>query len=60
MERQLKRQIEKAKARIADLEARKEFLNIHGYWDLGYWQGRLRTLEDWLDEITENNSECLE
>ena len=60
MQQYLQRQIDKAKSRIADLESRKEFLNIHGYWDLGYWKGRLRTLEDWLDEINEDKDKNLE
>lgn len=60
MQQYLQRQINKAKSRIADLESRKEFLNIHGYWDLGYWKGRLRTLEDWLDDINENKDKNLE
>lgn len=60
MQQYLQRQIDKAKSRIADLESRKEFLNIHGYWDLGYWKGRLRTLEDWLDDINENKDKNLE
>jgi hypothetical protein len=49
----LQRQIAKAKARIEDLEARQDQLSQHGYWELGYFKGRLNVLEDWLDELME-------
>ena len=49
----LQRQILKAKANIADLEEKKDYLSQHGHWSLGYWKGRLSVLEDWLDELLE-------
>lgn len=49
----LQRQIKKAKARVEELEARKDKLSPNGYWELGYFKGRLNVLEDWLDELTE-------
>lgn len=49
----LQRQIKKAKARVEELEARKDKLSTNGYWELGYFKGRLNVLEDWLDELTE-------
>lgn len=49
----LQRQIKKAKARIEELEARKDKLSNNGYWELGYFKGRLNVLEDWLDELME-------
>ena len=52
-ERQLKRQIERIKKRIQDLEDRKDKLSVHGYRDLGYYQGKLAVMEDWLDSIKE-------
>jgi hypothetical protein len=56
-ERQLKRQIERIKKRIQDLEDRKDKLSVHGYWDLGYHKGKLAVMEDWLDSIKENYGE---
>ena len=44
----LQRQIKKAKARIEELEARKDKLSNNGYWEFGYFKGRLNVLEDWL------------
>ena len=51
--RQLKRQIERVKKRIQDLEDREGNLSIHGHWDLGYYKGKLAVMEDWLDSIQE-------
>lgn len=56
-ERQLKRQIERIKKRIQDYEERKENLSVHGYWSLGYYQGQLAVMEDWLDDIIEAKNE---
>ena len=51
--RQLQRQIERTKKHIAEYEARKDSLSIHGYWSLGYYQGKLTAMEDVLDDIEE-------
>ena len=59
-ERQLNRQIERIKKRIQDLEDRKDKLSVHGYWDLGYYKGKLSVMEDWLDSIKEEEEECQE
>ena len=59
-EHRLKRQIERIKKRIQDYEERKEKLSVHGYWDLGYYQGKLVAMEDWLDSILEINNESEE
>lgn len=56
-EHQLKRQIERIKKRIQDYEERKETLSVYGYWDLGYYIGKLAVMEDWLDAIRENKDE---
>ena len=56
---QLKRQIERIKKRVQDLEERKDKLSVHGYWDLGYYKGKLAVMEDWLDSIKEDE-ECQE
>ena len=51
--RQLQRQIERTKKHIADYEARQDNLSVHGYWSLGYYQGKLTAMEDALDDIEE-------
>lgn len=51
--RNIERSIKRAKERLEDLEKRKERLSIHGYWSIGYWEGKINVLEDWLDELTE-------
>lgn len=49
----LKRQVDICKERLNDLKSREEHLSKHGYWDIGYFQGKLSVLEDWLDEMEE-------
>lgn len=49
----LEHQIKRTKNQIKELEDKQERLSKHGYWDLGYWKGRLTVLEDWLDDIEE-------
>jgi hypothetical protein len=49
----LQRQIYKCKEKLNDLKSREEHLSKHGHWDMGYFQGKLSVLEDWLDEIEE-------
>ena len=51
--RQIQRQIERTKKHIADYEARQDNLSVHGYWSLGYYQGKLTAMEDALDDIEE-------
>ena len=51
--RQIQRQIERTKKHIADYEARKDNLSVHGYWSFGYYQGKLTAMEDALDDIEE-------
>lgn len=45
----IQRAIKKCKKEIARLED-KDNLSIHGFWSLGYWQGRLSALEDMEDD----------
>ena len=45
----IQRAIKKCKKEIAKLED-KDNLSIHGFWSLGYWQGRLSALEDIEDD----------
>lgn len=50
---QIERQIERTKKHIAEYEAREDSLSVHGYWSLGYYQGKLTAMEDALDDIEE-------
>ena len=52
-ERRLRRRIDRARRKLANLVARKEHLSEHGYWEIGYLQGQIGVLEDWLDELVE-------
>lgn len=56
-ERKIKHKIDRTKKKIEDLETRKQDLSKHGYWSLGYWEGRLSVLEDLLDEMEESDNE---
>ena len=47
----IKRQIKRSQEKLDDLKSREEHLSKYGYWDMGYFQGRITTLEDWLDEL---------
>ena len=53
--KRLERSIDRAKKQLAELEAREKHLSKHGYWEIGYFKGRISVLEDWLDEILEND-----
>jgi hypothetical protein len=55
-EERLQRMIDRAKQNLKDLEDRKESLSKNGYWDIGYFQGRISVLEDWLADIREHKS----
>lgn len=52
-EKELERKIKRSKEKLKSLEERKEYLSNHGYWEIGYFKGRIEILEDWLDEISE-------
>lgn len=54
-ERELERKIKRAKEQLAALEERKSHLSQHGYWDMGYLCGKISVLEDWLDEIKQED-----
>jgi hypothetical protein len=45
-EERLQRMIDRAQEKLKDLEERKESLSKHGYWDIGYFKGRISVLED--------------
>lgn len=51
----IKRQIKRCQEKLNDLQSREEHLSKYGYWDMGYFKGRMTTLEDWLDELEEND-----
>jgi uncharacterized protein Yka (UPF0111/DUF47 family) len=52
-EKELERRIKRSKERLKSLEEREEHLSKYGYWEIGYFKGRIEILEDWLDEIRE-------
>ena len=54
--RRIERQIKRCQEKLNDLKSREERLSKHGYWEMGYLKGRITTLEDWLDELEENNN----
>lgn len=47
----IKHKIERYKQRIIEYEAKKDDLSNHGYWSLGYFEGRKAILEEILDEL---------
>ena len=53
--KQLERKINRAKKILKSLEENEENLSMHGYWSIGYLQGKISVLEDWLDEIKEGD-----
>lgn len=54
--KQIERKLDLAKKRLAPLLDREEHLSKHGYWDIGYLKGQISVLEDWLDDLQEDNS----
>lgn len=55
--KRIARQICRCKEKLDYLENNKEHLSKHGYWEIGYLKGRITTLEDWLDELEELETE---
>lgn len=51
----IKRQIKRCQERLDTLKSCETHLSKYGYWDMGYFQGRLSILKDWLDELEEND-----
>ena len=49
----IQRSINRAKQELKRLQERKEDLSKYGYEEMGYFKGRLAVLEDWLDEMEE-------
>ena len=49
----IKHRIERCSKRIEEYAKQKENLSIHGYWSLGYFEGRKSVLEEILDELNE-------
>lgn len=49
----LQRSIKRAKEHLEQLQEREEHLSKWGYEEMGYYKGRLSVLEDWLDEMEE-------
>ena len=53
----LEHMIERNQAMLKSLQNNQDNLSVWGYRDMGYYQGRISALEDWLDELEENNNE---
>jgi len=58
--KRLERQIARTKVRVVEIKERHErikssggTLTEHGGWELGYWEAKLSTLEDTLDDLKE-------
>lgn len=49
--KRLRHRLKRAEAKYLILKSKKEKLSCHGYWELGYWQGRIAILEDLIDEL---------
>lgn len=49
----IKHRIERCSKRIEEYAKEKENLSIHGYWSLGYFEGKKSVLEEILDELDE-------
>lgn len=50
-ESQLERKLNNAKKILKSLEENEENLSMHGHWSIGYLQGKISVMEDWLDEL---------
>lgn len=47
----LEHMIERNQMQLKSIQNRQDNLSVWGYRDMGYYQGRISALEDWLDEI---------
>ena len=47
----IQRKINRAKEHLASLKDNEDQLSKYGYWDMGYFEGKLSILEDLLDEL---------
>ena len=47
----LEHMIERNQAMLKTLQSNQDNLSVWGYRDMGYYQGRISALEDWLDEM---------
>ena len=51
--KEVQRKLDLAKRRLQPLLEREEHLSKHGSWDIGYLKGQISVLEDWLDDLQE-------
>lgn len=47
----VKHKIELSEAKVKDYKSRLKTLSVHGYWSLGYYEGKLSVLEELLDDL---------
>lgn len=52
--KELQRKINRAQMKLDALKEREKHLSKYGYWEMGYFQGMINILQDWLDETKEN------
>lgn len=53
----LKHMIERNQAKLKTLQNKQDRLSVWGYRDMGYYEGRISALEEWLDEMEEDDNE---
>ena len=49
--KRLRHRLKRAEEKYLVLKSKEEKLSEHGHWELGFWQGRIATLEDLIDEL---------
>ena len=53
-EARLRKLIARCETELSHLSGKE--LTVHGYWSKGYWESRKAVLEDWLDEVVEEQN----
>ena len=56
----IQRKLDLAKRHLQPLLEREAHLSKHGYWDIGYLKGQISVLEDWLDDLQEEENDQLD
>ena len=51
LRKKIEHKIDRCNSNIEHLNSKKDNLSPHGYWDLGYFEGRKSVFEDLLDEL---------
>ena len=56
LQRKLQRRLKRYEERIDKLKSKRTILSKHGFWSLGYYEGKAAALDDVLDEMCENKA----